>query len=154
MTAPTLPLVLNPEEALLGALLFADIGQARELLALVADEDVTDPDRRQVFEAVRVLVDTGTAPQPGIVLRHVTRTLGKVAGHRLGLVIAAAYASAPTPSMGEHFAAALAEETARRQARRVAARLEQAADAPLSTLLDVWREAVDAYTAAVGRVTG
>ena len=153
MTAPTLPVTVDPEEAVLGVLLLADLEQAGAILERLRDDDVQDPDRRLVLEEIRAAHADGVAGDPGRIMHGLTRRHGKSAGHRLGLLVAGAYSTAPTPGMGGSFVAELVDRAVRREAERLATRLQQASEGPLDTLLGAWADVADAYTDTLRRVT-
>jgi replicative DNA helicase len=155
------PLTVDPEAALVGALLHRSADDASNVLDLITADDIADPHLTVIADAAQQLADRGIAPDPTAVLAHV-RATGTVTGahavNDLALLLAGLYAACANPASARWYAVAVLEEALRRRVRELADRVTQAADsAPLDTVTHVLereRQAVrdldDRRTAAAG----
>lgn len=145
------------ERALVGCLLNASVGQAREWLTLFTVEDLDEAKLRLIVELIAECVSRGQQPSADVVFTT-ARLTGKVGASGLSSLSAELVdltASAVLAQWAPMHAAGVVEASLRRRARQTATRLEQAAEtASTEALLAVIEaEAVELVT-AMRRVDG
>lgn len=132
------------ESAVLGCLLNASLSVARDLVALLVSEDFTEPRHRAVFDAVRLCVQEGTAPDPVVVLarlREQSEVVMDSASSSAGPFLVGLMQSAPSLGSGNHYAKAVLRDSFRRRVRQAGERLAQAAGSgSVDALLDLMRQ--------------
>ncbi|MDP9429573.1 MAG: hypothetical protein M3P31_01005 [Actinomycetota bacterium] len=122
---------LDPEGALVGALLHRPAPEVLAALDLIHDEDLDNPRLRVVAVLARQLAESGITPDPYTVLAH-ARATGTVmkpdAIRGLTRLLADVYGSCPVPASWRWYAVAVLDEALRRRCTEAATRLAQAAD--------------------------
>jgi len=130
----------DPEAQLIGALLHLPATKAAPILALVPDTAVWHPDHRWVYEIVRHLVDTGTDPDPVVVLRTARhrppadggRTVTARRHHAFAVRLAELYTNTVSPAMIDQYAREVLEDAYRRAVGFHGTRMTQLAESDCS----------------------
>ena len=136
------PLVIQAEQALLGAVLSDPAGQVH-LLDLVEPDDMTRPYHGQVLAAMQRLRGSGTAPGPVAVYEEIKKDPDMPRGlSHDGVLLAGLMEAAPRSDHAPAYAAMVAGSGIRRRIALAASRMTQAADSQdLKTALDMAAEA-------------
>jgi replicative DNA helicase len=139
---------LDPELAFVGSVLHLPSVTAAEALEVIADDDLADPRLRLILGAARRLVADNVAPDGYAVMTVIRRDGMATTGHDVSAVaqvITAAIETCTVPASWRFRAAAVLDEKLRRRSRELSARIGQAANGPLDTLVAL----VDAERSAV-----
>ncbi len=157
MTALTIGSALA-EAATLGCLLRAPLAQGRALLALLREDDWTDPRHRAVFLAARTLLQGGVPADPVTVegqLRRSGTEKAHTADKSAAVFLVELCQAAPALSSAGHYARVVLEHTYRRRLQQAAVRLQDAAGAlDLDELHDLVLEEVRVVEEQRQRVAG
>ncbi|WP_448613340.1 hypothetical protein [Modestobacter sp. URMC 112] len=131
---------LDPELAFVGDVLHLSSSTAAEALAVIADDDLADPRLRLILQAARGLVAQDVAPGGYAVMAAIRRAGTAAAAHELSSVaqlIIEATEACVVPASWRFDAVAVLEERLRRRSRELSARIAQAANGPLDTLVEL-----------------
>lgn len=146
------------EHATIGAVVLAAASVQDHVLAIVADDDFSDPRCQFLIEVVRTMraehlpVDLVTLL--GYVNRHALLDSGAPRGV-LGSWLHEMTCAAPVPTSAGYYAELVVEAAARRRAQHAATAIAAVAEGgSLADLLDVVTGELAAVTAAVERVGG
>lgn len=155
----------NPENQLLGALMWMPCARARTFLELIPDTAIWLPANRWVYELVGRIVTAGRDPDPVTVLAYARQhaaTQALNAGqrptasqhHRLALHLADLYTHTVSPAHAAEYAREVLDEAYRRAVSAHGIRLQQLAEtgvartelteqmnANRAELADLWRRA-------------
>lgn len=131
---------LDPELTFVGDVLALPVATAQQALAVIADADLADPRLRLILQAMRHLVADGVPPAPYAVMAAIRRTGVATTENELQLIarLIIEASEACTVAVSWRFdAAAVLDETLRRRCRELVARIAQAADGALDTLVEL-----------------
>lgn len=155
----------DPENQLVGALMWLPAGKARVILELVPDSAIWRPMTRWAYETIRRVVDAGRDPDPVTVLAYARQRSGTQAlrpnqaptpgqHHRIALYLADLYTRTVSAAAAASYAREVLDEAYRRAFRAQGIRMQQLAEcgadradlteqfaAIRDELADLWRRA-------------
>ncbi|MCW2960263.1 MAG: hypothetical protein JWM90_650 [Thermoleophilia bacterium] len=144
---------LDPELAFVGAVLSLSATTAAEALAVIEDDDLADPRLQLILQAARQLVARDVTPDGYAVMALIRRAGTAATAHNLTSIahlILEAIEACPVAASWRFHAVAVLDERLRRRCRELSARIGQAANGPLDTLVAL----VDAESSAVTALDG
>lgn len=125
-----IPLINDlPEQAVLGCLMKAPVGCAREIWDSLQTEDFADSRHRAVFDAIGTCLIAGVMPDPVVVLNdmrtqgHALMTVNEVSVFLIDLM-----QMSPTIGSGSYYARAVRADSFRRRVQQCGLRLQQASE--------------------------
>jgi replicative DNA helicase len=146
--------LMHDERALIGALLNLNLTDATRIRGEFQTNDLDDPKLRVIVGLIDHCLACQTVPDSAAVLAA-ARTTADVPATRLGeighMLITLAQ-ECPIPASASVYAMGVVEASTRRRIGEAATRLQQAANADLTTALDVVTSECLALTAATNRI--